>query len=206
MSSRSILFIDLATRSGWCEGEPGKKPTFGSLRYAPEGSSSGAVFGGCFKWVAERLQAFKPRHIVFEAALDPRHLGPKTTRDTAMRLIGLPAVVEAAAYLCGVWNVTEARADDVRLFIFGRRLKKAEAKKMVVAKMRSLGYEVTDDDEADAIAGWLYACHLFAPEVQPWRGTIPATFEKDGLTFATEEPRPSNGEGGVWASLPDGGF
>ncbi len=169
--TKSILFLDLATTFGFCEGAPGEKPTFGAMRFAPEGSPSSAVFAGCFKWVAERCQAFKPKTIVVEAALDPRHVGQKTTRDTAMRLIGLPAVVEAAAYLCGVWDIREARADDVRLHVIGRRLKKAEAKQVVIQKMRELGFEVSDPDAADALAGWDYACHLIAPNVKPYRPT-----------------------------------
>jgi hypothetical protein len=161
----SILFLDLATKSGFADGEPGKKPYFGSMRFAPEGAGSGAIFGGCFKWIAERCQTFKPKTIVYEAPLDPRHVGPKTTRDTAMRLIGLPAVVEAAAYLCGVWDVREARADDVRLFLLGMRPKKDEAKRLVMAKLRALGYDVDGPDAADALAGWLYACSIIAPGV-----------------------------------------
>lgn len=176
--SKSILFLDLATKTGFCEGEPGGKPYFGSTLFAPEGSPSAAVFGGAFKWLATRCQAFKPRTIVFEAALDPRHMGGKTTRDTAMRLIGLPAVMEAAAYLCGVYDVREARADDVRLFLINKRPKKAEAKRLVIQKLQALGYDVTDPDAADAIAGWLFACNLIAPgtapDVTPLFGEKPA--------------------------------
>jgi hypothetical protein len=166
--SKSVLFLDLATKSGFCEGAPGEKPIFGSMRFAPEGSPSSAVFGGCFKWVAERCQAFKPKTIVVEAALDPRHLGQMTTRDTAMRLIGLPAVVEAAAYLCGVWDVREARADDVRLHVVGRRLKKAEAKPVIIKTLQDMGFDVSDPDAADALAGWHYACSLIAPGIAPY--------------------------------------
>lgn len=163
----SIVFIDLATRAGICDGEPGKQPRLYSHRWAEEGAPSGAVFAGCWKWTAERCQAFRPRSIVFEAALDPRWLGPKTTRDTAMRLIGLPAVMESAAYLCGVYDVREARADDVRYFLLGKKVKKAEAKNLVIKELRARGYDVTDPDEADALAGWLYACSLIAPGVKP---------------------------------------
>lgn len=167
----SILFLDLATRYGFCDGEPGKRPFFGAARFAPEGANSSAVFGGCFKWVAERCQVAKPKTIVYEAPLDPRHMGPKTSRDVGLRLIGLPAVVEAAAYLCGVWDVREARADDIRLFLINKRPRADEAKRLVMAKLQAMGYEVNDPDAADALAGWLYACHIIAPNVA--RDTTP---------------------------------
>lgn len=192
--SNSILFLDLATKFGWCEGEPGGKPIFGSERFAPEGSGSGAVFGGAFKWTFNRCQAFRPRRIVFEAPLDPRHLGPKTTRDTALRLIGLPACVEGAAYLCGVWDVSEARADDIRYFLLAKKVKKAEAKGLVIRKLRELGYDVSDPDAADALAGWLYACSLFAPQTAA--ATTPLF--KNGLPQATDSPAPKAGPDGGW--------
>ncbi len=161
---RPILFLDLATKFGWCEGAPGKEPTFGSERFAPEGAGSGAVFGGAFKWMAQRCQATAYRQIVIEATLDPRHMGGRTTRDTGLRLIGLPAVIEAAAYLCKVYDFHEARADDIRLFLIGKRPKKAEAKQLVMAKLQALGHDVRDPDAADALAGWLYSCSIIAPE------------------------------------------
>lgn len=192
--SKTLLFLDLATKFGWCEGEPGGKPIFGSERFAPEGSGSGAVFGGAFKWTFTRCQAFRPKTIVVEAALDPRHLGSKTTRDTAMRLIGLPACIEGAAYLCGVYDVREARADDIRYFLLGQKVKKAEAKRLVIGKLRDLGYDVSDPDAADALAGWLYACSLIAPETSA--GTTPLF--KNGLPQAKDSPAPAAGPDGAW--------
>lgn len=164
---RPILFLDLATKFGWCEGTPGKEPTFGTERFAPEGSGSGAVFGGAFRWMAQRCQATAYRQIVIEATLDPRHLGDRTTRETGLRLIGLPAVIEAAAYLCKVYEFHEARVDDIRLFVVGKRLKKAEAKAKVIARIQSLGFDVADPDVADAVAGWLYSCNIIAPDLTP---------------------------------------
>lgn len=163
--SRPILFLDLATTFGWCEGVPGEKPIFGHERFAPEGADSPAVFAGAIKWLATRCQAFKPRTIAYEAPLDPRHMGEKTTMNTARRLIGLPACIEGAAYLSGVWDIREARADDVRYFLLGKKVKKAEAKGLVIGKLRDLGYDVHDDNAADALAGWLYTCSLIAPGV-----------------------------------------
>lgn len=161
---KSVLALDLATTFGWCEGVPGEKPIFGEQRFAPAGADSSAVFAGAIKWVAERCSAFKPSILIYEAPLDPRHLGPKTTRDTALRLIGLPACVEGTAYLSGVYDIREARADDVRSFLLGTRPKKADAKRMVMDRLKLLGHEVKGDNEADALAIWLYASALIDPK------------------------------------------
>jgi hypothetical protein len=159
MSAPVLLALDVATRMGWCLGEiDGNAPTFGALRLAPEGASSSAVFGGAFKWVADTVRVHKVNRIVMEAPLDPRHLGPMTTRATGLRLIGLPAVVEAAAYLCGIHSIHEVRADKVRFDLLGVRVKKANAKGKVMAGVQALGFDCTDDDAADALALWLHAC------------------------------------------------
>lgn len=162
---RPILFLDLATRTGWCEGVPGGKPTFGSTLFAPEGAGSGAIFGGAFKWLAERCQSTRYRAIYIEAPLDPRHMGNRTTRMVGLRLIGLPAVMEAAAYLCKQYVFEEVRADDVRLTLLGYRPKAAEAKQAVMKGLKALGFDVDDPDAADALAGWLHVSQIVAPEI-----------------------------------------
>jgi len=159
MSGPVILSLDLATRFGWCVGKlDSGEPEYGAQRFAPEGAPSAAVFAGAFKWTAETIQAHGVNRVVIEAPLDPRHLGPKTTRDTGLRLIGLPAVIEAAAYLCGIRSIHEARADAVRFKLLGRRVKKADAKSLVMAGVQARGFDCTDPDAADALAIWLHAC------------------------------------------------
>lgn len=162
MSGPVILALDLATRFGWCCGElDSGGPEFGGGLFAPEGSKSGAIFGAAFKWTAEMIQTRNVNRVVIEAPLDPRHLGSKTTRATGLRLIGLPAVVEAASYLCGVRDFVEVRADQVRFNIVGRKVKKADAKGLVMAGVKARGFDCEgDDDAADAVAIWLHYCSL----------------------------------------------
>lgn len=151
-----VLFLDLATTTGWCEGVPGEKPTSGTMRLAPEGSSTAAVFGGMLDFLATRLTAFRYRLIAYEAPMDPRHM--KTNVKTARILLGLPAVVEAVAYQTGHHRLREASVHDVRKFLLGGRPAKGDAKRAVCDRLRVLGYAPKDDNEGDAIAGWLYAC------------------------------------------------
>ena len=66
--------------------------------------------------------------VVFEAPLDPRFMGGKTNINTAMVLLGLPAIVEGACFLMGVYRVKRANAASVRKHILGFRPGKGEAK------------------------------------------------------------------------------
>jgi hypothetical protein len=51
-----ILALDLASRTGWAVGVPSdEKPRSGSLRFAREGASMGAVFAGCRQWLNDFL-------------------------------------------------------------------------------------------------------------------------------------------------------
>lgn len=164
---KSIMFLDLASRFGWCEGTPGEKPRYGSQRFAPEGADSPAVFAGAIKWIGERMQAFRPKVLVYEAPLDPRHMGKRTNLQTASTLLGLPACIEGTAYLSGVYDIRQARIDDIRMHLLSRRPGRQTAKTEVIDRLHALGYQPQDDNAADAIAGWLFACSIVEPKIKP---------------------------------------
>lgn len=161
--SGSILFLDLATTTGWCEGIPGEKPTSGKLRLAPEGSPSAAKHGGLLAFLGTRLTTFRYRAVVYEAPRDPRHMGNKTTMNVAMMLIGMTGVVEAICHQTGHHRVMTSDVHAIRKHLLGYRPQAGDAKKEVIAKLRTLGFDPADDNEADAIAGWLHACATLEP-------------------------------------------
>jgi hypothetical protein len=111
-----------------------------------------------------RLQAFRPRVIVYEAPFDPRHM-KKINANTIRIAWGLPAVVEAVAYRMGVTDIREANVNDIRRSMLGGLPQKNQAKAEVTAFVRALGYAPADDNEADAILGWLYACSIIDSRV-----------------------------------------
>lgn len=156
-----ILFLDIATKTGWAEGLPGERPVSGTYRLAPEGAKPAAIFGGMLAFLGARLTAFRYRMIVYEAPMDPRHM--TTNINTARVLLGLPAVVEAVAHQTGHHAIREASVHDVRKHLLGGRPPNGEAKAAVIAAVRGLGFDPTDDNEADAIAGWAYAVSLVDP-------------------------------------------
>jgi hypothetical protein len=163
-----ILFLDLATTMGWCEGIPGTgdRPASGTVRLAPAGSSPAAIFGGLLDFMATRLTAFRYRLVVYEAPMDPRHM--KTNINTARILLGMPAIVEAVAHQTGHHSLREAHVNDVRNSLLGyipRREKggkPGDQKAPVIARLRECGYDPKDDNEADAIAGWIYAAKMIS--------------------------------------------
>lgn len=165
-----ILFLDIATTTGWAEGLPGDRPVSGKLRLAPEGSKPAAIFGGMLAFLGARLSAFRYRMIVYEAPMDPRHM--KTNINTARVLLGLPAVVEAVAHQTGHHAIREANVHDVRKHLLGGRPAKGDAKREVIASLRGLGFDPADDNEADAIAGWLYAAAQVDPKAAPPTGPL----------------------------------
>lgn len=161
-----ILALDLATRVGWCAGTVDGPLSYGSFRCAPEGSQSAAIFGGAMKWLAERVLAFKPRIIVYEAPIDPRML-KKINKDTIRRLNGMPAVIEAVAHNLGVYDVREIETGDLKHYWHNRRnLKREQVKRLTMEKMRSLGYDPQDEDAADAIAVHRYMAAVLVPELR----------------------------------------
>lgn len=163
----TILALDIATNLGWAEGEPGGTPRFGSLRLAPDGSSQAAVFGGMIGFLGTRLQAFKPRTIIFEAPELFRLRSGRATRATIEVLFGLPAVMQGVAYRMGVYDLQEATRNDVTAFFIGKRtIKRDQGKKEVVAECHRRGWNVQNDDEGDACALWSFMCAVKVPDLR----------------------------------------
>lgn len=173
--NRTILFLDIATNTGWCEGVPGQKPAYGSVLLAPDGSDTPAKGAGLFKFLANRMQAFKPHTFVYEAPRNPNQMIGRTNAKTIRTLIGLPFVAETAAYLCGVYDIREAEASSIRSFMLPLakgekrgKLAAGDLKKLIFNRVVDLGFEPKNSDESDAIAGWLFACSKVAPDVKPY--------------------------------------
>lgn len=169
-----ILALDIASCTGWCFGAPGGKPTYGSQKLAPEGASTAERGAAMIRWLTPMIQGMRPRTLVFEAPLAPSSMAGKTTANTARVLLGLPLVVESVAYLLGVWDIWEANVQDVRQHFIGRRTvvgakladgkrKPGAAKPLVIARCIELGYMPADDNAADAVALWSYACAIRKP-------------------------------------------
>lgn len=162
-----ILALDLASRTGWACGLPNEdKPRSGSVRFAREGASLGAIYTGCRQWLADFL-ATNPdvRLIVFEAPMAPQHMAGFTTAHIIRVLIGLCAVVEEYGH-AGGYDVREAKVSDVREhFIGSNRIKRKAAKAATIEGCHGLGWAPCDDNAADALALWHYQASVFVPKL-----------------------------------------
>lgn len=157
-----ILALDLAARTGWALGRPGDVPRSGSVAVAPAGSSLGRVFCGCRGWLGEFLIEHPTAQlIVFESPLLPHHMRGKTNIKTIRQLIGLASVVEELLYTLTGYDIREARVADVRTHFLGsNKHKREEAKALTMQRCRLLGWNVVDDNAADALALWDYQVSL----------------------------------------------
>ncbi|WP_354097525.1 hypothetical protein [Bradyrhizobium sp. S3.2.12] len=158
-----MLALDLASVSGWAVGEPGGKPAHGSHRFASAGASHEAIFAGAVRWLNGILNEYDPRIVVWEAPM-PTSFKTSNTNTTTL-LYGLPAVIGAVAYLRGIYDIRKASTSDVRNHFIGSNPKRAQAKPLVVRQCIAMGWPVSDDNEADALATWHYQCSLLNPKL-----------------------------------------
>lgn len=160
-----VLALDLASVSGWACGEPGGDPEHGSIRFASLGSSHEAVFAAAYRWMNDACAFRMPEVVVWEAPLPPVFKHGNSNVNTTTLLYGLPAVIGAAAYANKIYNIRKAETRDVRFHFIGSNPKRVRAKPMVIRKCRSMGWQVEDDNEADALATWSYMCSLIDPKL-----------------------------------------
>ena len=130
------------------------------------GGDDAEAFGGLLRWLGDRLTAKRYLRVVFEAPVGPGlDRAGVTNWKTKRRLIGLCAVAEAVAHATQ-HVVYEASAMTIRKHVLGIG-RPAEPKKAVMAAMRLEGFDPKDDNEADAIAGWIYACSITDQQSMP---------------------------------------
>jgi hypothetical protein len=161
-----ILALDLATVTGWARGQIGEQPTFGSIRFGKGNDVNNAIFGRALRWISETLQPQpRPDILILEAMLPPTVKVGKTSRDVRDRLAGLHGIFRGVAYLRSVGEIAEASVGDVRAHFIGiRTAKRVTAKHLTMERCKRLGWQVQNDNEADAIALWSYACGLIDPQ------------------------------------------
>lgn len=162
---KPILALDLASVTGWAVGEPGMMLAHGSIRFASKGASHEAIFANAYEWMLDKIAVYGPSLVVWEAPLTTTFTRGKTTNDTTTVLFGLPAIIGCAAYQRGVYDIRKAETRLVRLHFIGQNPKRTIAKRLVIRQCAAHGWDVKDDNEADACATWSYMCSLLHPEL-----------------------------------------
>lgn len=152
-----IMALDLAALSGWAWSQPSPSTVrSGAVRLArvPVGDEMGGVFCKLHDWLDEHKAVLGIDCLAVEAAITPR-AGGKTVSNqhTQMMLIGLVNHAESWAFRNKVpfytISVTTARAYVLNDGFAG--------KPGAMRWCHEMGYDVRDDNEADALVLLAYA-------------------------------------------------
>ena len=158
-----VLAFDIAKQTGWCLGRVGVKvPEFGSFRFASRTASHEAIFADAILTFSRWTKFLRPDRIVYEEPLQFRGRASRKGNDEI--LYGLPAIMQGVAHLRGIYDVRCAAPREVRNFVLGSNPKRDVAKKATIHRCKLLGWDVPDDNAADACALWLYSCSFLDPK------------------------------------------
>lgn len=145
----TLLYLDLATKTGWAVGDITGRPSFGTWEIKTPANMIGEFIHRHGAEIGKKVFEANPDWIAFEKPF-ARNL------KTASKLIGLGNKAEEVAYMCGIkCSMTEYW--DVMQWSHGKRSQKG--KEPVFDAARERGHEVTNFDEADAVMGWEYTAH-----------------------------------------------
>lgn len=159
----TILALDIATVTGWALAKPDKPPRFGTVRFGKQGGSRAACYREFRLWIENFTLPRKIELIVYESPAAPMIMYGRTNIETIKRLIGLCEHLEEWAD--GVCELREASVQQVRAHFIGRNIKSAMAKAQTIERCRELGWDVNNDNEADACALWSYQVSCLRPDI-----------------------------------------
>lgn len=158
MPAPLILAADVATQTGLCSGRPGEIPRFETVNFGDSGDNHLEVGARCLRWIAHRLTDDRPAQLWIEEPLAFSGKEGETSAASRVRLNGLYMIIGSAARLKGV-PVYPVKITSARVGFLGHgRLKRDVAKRRARAMCRLLGWNPTNDDEADAGTIWWFAC------------------------------------------------
>jgi hypothetical protein len=154
------LFFDTSSHTGWAFGGGGQKVRWGSFTLSRSYDAVAPFLAQAKAHIEARVLRFAPDQIGFEAPLLMQRDNPMRLR----KLYGLAIKVEEVAFESGIPCV-EASLGNIRTHFLGKGYprKSKDVKAKVVAKCKSLGWAVTSNDEADALAGLSYLLALDDP-------------------------------------------
>lgn len=150
-----ILFLDLATKTGWSRGAAGSIPNSGSVQLGKGGLGPGQLG----LWLRDHVRMYgKPDLIGIEKWLSIRASMNDRSVEVALRLNGC---VHGIAGVYGIKTV-EVPANTIRAAVCGKASAgdRKATKAMVVSTARLLNLlppgASDDDDRADSLIGWRY--------------------------------------------------
>lgn len=149
----TVLAFDTAIKTGVAVGRPGEKPQTFTVDLGK--ADWNVRFSRCLRMADHFITKFKPDLVVVEA--------PAAGNFTNADLVGLTVLVRGQAALRGI-HCESVMANSVRKHFLGRAYKasdfpgkshaaaKGAIKAMVIGRCVALGWDVKDDNQADAAA------------------------------------------------------
>lgn len=167
------MFWDLATVCGVAYGRVGETPRATTIDLGRDGSGEPAKFAAMLSGSAKLLLECRPDVLAFEAPL----AGAK--RDYFLG--GLAAILQGQAHILGLRAISINRASILKHWLgkalgardFPEFAHHKEGQRKALARQRIKGLVIArcgvhgwnchgSDDEADALAGWSFACSTLA--------------------------------------------
>jgi crossover junction endodeoxyribonuclease RuvC len=153
-----ILGLDLATVTGWALARPGHRHLSGVHRIAPPNTAIGYFLLAFEEWLIGQIEVLQPNAVVFEA---PILTGGETSIETARKLMCLAGFTEATAIRKKIPIVKEVNNQQLKVFWAGTG---RASKEQMVEAARARGYDVSNHNEADALAIVDFAIVKLAPK------------------------------------------
>lgn len=154
-----ILFLDLATTTGYAFGSTAAVEESGTFRFPRTGDDYGTLVWAMLDAFGELSDRLKPDQIGFEAPVMPQ----KTTIQTLRKLYLMGPMVEAVALKRKIPCFEGGRSEILTHFLGRGYPQQREARQSHVKnKCTARGWKFADDNEADALAGldWALACDV----------------------------------------------
>lgn len=149
-----IIAFDLARKTGCAIGDASASPICHTEVLGEVGSRHGIKFAQVLYMTKRLILEHKPDFVVIEKPIATGVAGSENRVQLAM---GYRACVMASAHLYQV-KFHHYDVQDIRRHFIGRGdLRRDPAKAAVMRRCKQLGWNVSNDDEADACAVWDYA-------------------------------------------------
>lgn len=173
MIAGPILFLDLATRTGFCSGRRGDKcPRSGSVLLKKPGEHRRIATSNLMAWLEHEFSTNGlPALIATEAPLRLAGFKNQSNSEANVRFQHeLQGVVGLVSWRYSLPIPVEANVDSIRKLFMGyaRTGRREDTKAAVIRRAQMLGLmpkDSTDDNRADSIAGWEFVCANYAGRI-----------------------------------------
>lgn len=161
-----ILALDLATRLGWAYGDTSQDPVSGWQQLPKTGEDVGRFAVAYHDFMRSILPEADPEVIVMEEPMATT--AGRSTLSTTLKLQGLCYHTELYGAMKGI-PVRQVHSSAWKKSFCGTgRVSKKMRPYPPITACAALGWQVVDDNQADALALWVHSTRLLDP-ANSWR-------------------------------------